>query len=121
MEKMAFEIVPFSTELIPQAAALLAVRHASDRRALPALPITGEAPEAARAALEAAWSRPGASGAAAVSGGQMLGYVIGDLAVDTLRGRTAWVRQAGQALAAGQDHELLRDLYAAAALRWVAQ
>ena len=59
---MPFEIIPFHTGLLAEAAALLARRHAVDRHALPALPVTGESPAAASAALEAAWSRPGASG-----------------------------------------------------------
>ena len=118
---MPFEIIPFHTGLLAEAAALLARRHAVDRLALPALPVTGESPAAASAALEAAWSRPGASGAAALHDGQLRGYVFGDRAIDTLRGRTAWVRPAGQALAPGQDPELLRDLYAVAGAGWVAQ
>ncbi len=118
---MPIEIVPFHAGHLPEAAALLARRHAIDRHALPALPASGEAPEAARAALEAAWARPQAGGAAALKDGALVGYVLGDLAVDTQRGRTAWVRQAGQALAPGQGPELLGDLYAAAAERWMAQ
>ncbi len=116
---MTIEIVPFEAALIPQGAALLAVRHANDRLAASGLPVGGEAVEAARAALTAAWARPMASGAAVVANGQLVGYLVGDLAIDTQRGRTAWVRQAGQALAAGQEHALLRDLYAMAATRWV--
>jgi ribosomal protein S18 acetylase RimI-like enzyme len=118
---MPFEIVPFHAGLLTEAAGLLARRHALDRHALPALPASGEAPEGAQAALEAAWARPLASGAAALRDGRLVGYVLGDLAIDTQRGRTAWVRQAGQALEPGQDPELVRDLYAAAAVRWVAQ
>jgi ribosomal protein S18 acetylase RimI-like enzyme len=114
------KLVDFTPDRLPQAAALLAARHARDRHALPDLPARFEAADAAQVAVAAAWQRPHASGAAAVEGDQLLGYLIGDLVIDTVRGRSAWVRPAGLALAVDQEAELARDLYAAAAPRWLA-
>lgn len=114
------QIVAFSAAHLPGAGALLAARHKRDRQALPALPERFEQAEAAQAAVAAALERPHASGVAAVNGDRLLGYLIGELTFDTLRGRSAWVMPAGLALAEGQDAELARDLYAAAAPRWLA-
>jgi ribosomal protein S18 acetylase RimI-like enzyme len=58
---------------------------------------------------------------AATHGSRLAGYLIGDAATEPVRGRCAWVRLAGHALADGVDAELYRDLYAALAPRWVAQ
>jgi ribosomal protein S18 acetylase RimI-like enzyme len=116
---MKFEIVPFDAGLIPQAAVLLAERHRRDRAVLPELPPRFEDPAAARAAIEATWRRTHGDGVAALHGGQLLGYLIGDMALDPVWGRSAWVRLAGCALAAGQSAELVRDLYAVLGARWV--
>ena len=56
----------------------------------------------ARAAVEADWRRERARGAAALDGSGMRGYLIGDMVVDALWGRSAWVRFAGCALAPDQ-------------------
>jgi hypothetical protein len=56
---------------------------------------------------------------AAVDGSRLLGYLIGDLDINTMWGRSAWVRPAGYAVAEGQSVELLRDLYAVLGDRWV--
>jgi GNAT superfamily N-acetyltransferase len=49
----------------------------------------------------------------------MRGYLIGDPVLDNLWGRSGWVRFGGCALAADQDPELVRDLYAVVGARWV--
>ena len=53
---MPFQLLPFSDSLLPAAAVLLAERNA--RLEAPA----ASTPEAARAAVEEAWQREGASG-----------------------------------------------------------
>jgi ribosomal protein S18 acetylase RimI-like enzyme len=116
-----FDLVPFSDRHLDEAAALLAQRHRRDRAACPLLPARFEEPAAARAAVEAIWRRPGARGVAALDGGLLAGYLIGDAVAEPVRGRCAWVRLAGHALAEGVDAELYRDLYARLATGWVAQ
>lgn len=117
---MPIDIVPFHADLIPEAGALLAQRHRRDRAVLPELPARFEDPATARAAVEATWQRPMTGGVAALSKGRLLGYLIGEIVIDHLRGRSAWVRLPGCAFAPGQSAELVRDLYAVLGRRWVA-
>jgi hypothetical protein len=118
---VADEIIAFdaTTAMLPDAAALLAQRHREQRASRPELPARWEDPEAARSLIETLCGREWAAGVAAISDGRMRGYLIGEMVLDELWGRSAWVRFAGSALASGQDPELVRDLYAALADRWV--
>ena len=102
------EIVPFADEHLDAAAELLAARHARHREAEPLLPEL----EDPRAAIEREWQEKGASGVFAGSG-----YVIA-VPIRIFDGPT-WMRVgiAGHAIAG--DPETVRDLYAAAAGRWV--
>jgi GNAT superfamily N-acetyltransferase len=101
------EIVPFADKHVADAAALLAARHARHREAEPLLPEL----EDPVAAIETEWQTDGASGVFSRHG-----YVIA--APTTVRDIT-WMRVgiAGQAIEG--DCEVMRDLYAAAAQRWV--
>jgi GNAT superfamily N-acetyltransferase len=118
---MSLQFVPFHDDLLHNAATLLAARHRRDRAFLHELPARFEEPANARKALEAAWRRPGASGAAALDGGRLIGYAIGDPVTHSFRGRATWVRHAGHAIEPAAGAELYRDLYAAAAPPWVAR
>jgi ribosomal protein S18 acetylase RimI-like enzyme len=118
---MRFDFATFSDRYLDEAAGLLAQRHRRDRIARPLLPARFEEPAVARAAVEAAWRRPGARGVVALDEGWLAGYLISDAATEPVRGRCAWVRLAGHALAEGIDTELYRDLYAALAAGWVAE
>lgn len=91
-----------------------------DRARCPALPARFEEPVQARKAVEAAWRRPWASGIAAFDGDQLVAYLFADAAFDQLMGRTAWVQLAGHAHSERVDVDVYRDLYAAAAPRWLA-
>ena len=105
----ALEIVPFADAHLDAAAALLAARHDSHREAEPLLP--GDVDF--RAELEREWRPEGASGAS----------FAGDALPDRERRASppaiSWMRVgvAGQAIEG--DPEPMRDLYAAAAQRWV--
>jgi GNAT superfamily N-acetyltransferase len=101
------EIVPFSDAHLDDAAALLAARHARHREAEPLLPAEVDF----RAEVEQEWHKENASGVFAGDG-----YLIG--APSELAG-IWWLRVelAGQAIES--DRERMRDLYAAAAQRWV--
>jgi GNAT superfamily N-acetyltransferase len=101
------EIVPFADKHVADAAALLAARHALHRKAEPLLPELRDP----LAAVEAEWREEGASGVFSPQG-----YLIASpLTVSNV----TWMRAniAGQALEG--DRESMRDLYAAAAERWV--
>lgn len=116
---MSAHIVAFSTELLPQAALLLAQRHQRDRIALPALPNRFTEPAVAATAIEAALQRKHAGGFAALVDDKVVAYLIGDLEIDPVRGRSAWVRTPGCAYDPAVGVEIVRDLYAALGARWV--
>jgi hypothetical protein len=108
------EIRPFSDGHLDDAARLLAARHERHRQAEPLLPEVTDF----RAEIEREWREDGASGVAALSGDQLVGYLVASprrfgSATDT------WmvVGIAGHAVA--RNAELVRDLYAAAASAWV--
>jgi ribosomal protein S18 acetylase RimI-like enzyme len=110
------ELVPFSDEHLDDAAHLLAARHARQRQAEPLLPERFEDPASAREELERAWRADGASGAAALRDGHVTGYLIAAPRDDDVWGENVWVEAAGHAV---EEVEDVRDLYAAAATRWV--
>jgi ribosomal protein S18 acetylase RimI-like enzyme len=110
------EIRPFSEEFVPHAGELLAERHREHRRAEPLLPAQYEKPVAAAEEVEALAAAAGASGAVALRGSRVVGYVLGVPRADAVWGENVWVDFAGHA---AEDAEDLRDLYAAAATVWV--
>ncbi len=110
------EVVPFSDEHLDDAGRLLAARHARQREAEPALPERYENPVAASAEVEQAWHAESATGAAAIRDGRVVGYLIGAPLDAKIWGQNVWVGLAGHAV---EEPEDLRDLYAAAAERWV--
>jgi GNAT superfamily N-acetyltransferase len=110
------ELEAFSDAHLEDAAALLAARHARDRKAERLLPKRYEAPAESRALLEEAWSADGGSGSAALRDGRLSGYLIGAPRDTEVWGENVWIEHAGQAA----DHpEDARDLYGHAAARWV--
>lgn len=117
---MNMTINPFTDEHLSAAATLLSARHRRNRRVLPQLPARFEDPAVAQASLQHAWQKPWTSGTVALYGDELVGYLIGSATFDQHMGRTAWIRQAGYALAADVDIEVIRDLYAAAGPRWLA-
>jgi GNAT superfamily N-acetyltransferase len=111
------ELRPFADEHLEAAGKLLAARHRRHRTTEPLLPAQYEDADAARAEVEAAWRREDASGAVALHGGRLVGYLVG--APDDEEhwgGPNAWVAAAGHAV---EEAEVARDLYALAAERWV--
>jgi GNAT superfamily N-acetyltransferase len=111
------EIHAFSETFLDDAAHLLAGRHARHRQAEPLLPPRYEDPAAARAEIEALLGRDGVDGVAATRDGDVAGYLVG-IRKDESWGPNVWVEPAGHAVERAED---VRDLYAAAAARWVDQ
>ena len=109
-------IVPFGPEHLDGAARLLAERHRAHRLVEPGLDPRYEDPAAARCEVDEILGSQGASGAAAVSGDHLVGFLIGR-PHDASWGANVWVDPAGHAAV---QPELVRDLYAVAAERWVA-
>jgi GNAT superfamily N-acetyltransferase len=103
-------IRPFADADVDAAAELLSRRHERQLAAEPLLPRDVDF----RAQIVREWSREGASGAIAADG-----YLIGAPASNTnTGGRRILVDLAGHA---AEERELARDLYTAAAERWVAE
>jgi ribosomal protein S18 acetylase RimI-like enzyme len=107
----ALELLPFADEHVEPAAALLAERHARHRAAEPLLPDVTDF----RAQVERDWGAEGASGAVALAGDEVVGYLVGSKLDDGI-GPTVRIAIAGFAV---REPEVARDLYAAAAPRWV--
>ena len=112
------EVREFADEHLEDAGRLLAGRHRAHRGREPLLPAAYEDPASAQAAIEAAWRMDGALGAVALRAGRAVGYLLAAPDDDEAWGANVWVEFAGQAVA---EAELVRDLYAALALRCVEQ
>jgi GNAT superfamily N-acetyltransferase len=105
---MPVEIVTLENELVGDAAALLAERHAAHRDSEPLLPAHVDF----AAQVDAALGSSDRTAVAALRDGRLAGYLIGAPAGD---GRV----EVGIAGHAAAEPELARDLYAAAAQAWV--
>jgi ribosomal protein S18 acetylase RimI-like enzyme len=110
------EIRPFADDDLDDAARLLAARHTRHRAAEPLLSPRFEEPADAARELEAAWESEGASGAVACRSGRMVGYLIGAARATPVWGANTWIEAPGHAV---EGAETIRDLYGAAARRWV--
>ena len=110
------ELLPFDASHVPDAGRLLAARHRAHRQAEPLLPARYEDPAACEAEVSAVLALDHASGAVAVRDGRVVGYLLGAPKSDDTWGPNLWVESAGLAAEEAED---LRDLYAAAATRWV--
>jgi GNAT superfamily N-acetyltransferase len=110
-------IRPFETADLPAASRLLAERHAHHRLKHPLLPADYEDPKLALVEVTAAWETEGTSGSVLVEGDEITGYLLGAPKPSPVWGPNVWVERAGQAV---REPETIRDLYGAAATKWVA-
>lgn len=108
-------IIPFTTEHLPAAGALLAQRHRIQREHQPLLPARFESAQTAQALIESLWATKGARGYALVADEALHGFLISRPLTAPIWGRTAQIPFAGHALAPNVDLEWYRDLYAALA------
>ncbi len=107
---------PFGAGDIPAAGALLAARHRTHRLSCGLLSPRYEHEAAATAQVAAAFALPGASGAVAMQGENIAGFLLGAPKASPVWGPNVWVDAAGQAVA---EPELVRDMYGLASARWV--
>jgi ribosomal protein S18 acetylase RimI-like enzyme len=117
----SLRLAPFDESCVEAAAVLLAARHQRARQHEPALPGCFTDPARAQLAVLAAVREPASSGVAALRDGQLVGFLIGVPELTEIWGRSVWVRYGWHALAADEDAEVYRDLYAAAAPQWLAR
>ncbi|HKE69787.1 MAG TPA: hypothetical protein VKB55_11060, partial [Nocardioidaceae bacterium] len=102
-------IRPFEPQDVVPAGRLLAARHAAHRRSQPLLSPRYEDPVAAEAEIATALQWDDASGAVAVDGDRLTGFLVGAPKQSPVWGPNVWVESAGQAV---EDPETMRDLYA---------
>ncbi|MDX1934534.1 MAG: GNAT family N-acetyltransferase [Capsulimonadales bacterium] len=107
-------IRPFDALMLPEAGRLLAERQRRVRRIHSRFPDTFDSEAEATQLVTALHARPGRTGAAAFDGGRMIAFLLAERVTDMLWGRALWMRLPGMAVA-GEDGEVLRDLYAAVA------
>jgi GNAT superfamily N-acetyltransferase len=115
---MKTEILPFISEMIPDAGELLARRHACNRERLPLLPERFEQVEATTKAVEALWQEQHKSGYAAFRDGLMIAYLIGQTTTHPW-GRSGYVYLPGYAVAEDENAAILQDLYSLLGDDWV--
>jgi ribosomal protein S18 acetylase RimI-like enzyme len=111
------DLRPFSSEFLADAGRLLAQRHARQRAVEPLLSPRFEDPAVAEQEVAEVWKSDDASGAVALAGARVVGYVLGAPKASDTWGPNIWVEAAG--LAVEGEPETLRDLYGLAAARWV--
>jgi GNAT superfamily N-acetyltransferase len=112
------EIRPFEASDLADAGRLLADRHRRHRLAQPLLSPTYERAAAAEAEVAELLKSDSASGSVALLDGEVVGFLLGAPKTSEVWGPNVWVEAAGQA---ATEAEMMRDLYAAAAARWVAE
>jgi GNAT superfamily N-acetyltransferase len=115
---MKTKILPFSGDMIPEAARLLATRHLRNRTKLPLLPQRFEDEQAACESIEALYNKRLHLGYAAFRHGRMVAYLIGEYTTQPW-GRCGYVYLPGYALAEDEDPSILQDLYALLGDDWV--
>lgn len=71
--------------------------------------------------LEALFQNSTPIGMGAFEKNELVGYMIGQIKADTLRGRHVWVPYEGMAVRADQSPELVRSLYAKVSIVWLKQ
>lgn len=117
MALMRAQLRQFTAADLDEAGRLLSARHRRHREHQPLLARRFEDAEAATAQVAAIWRSDGASGSVAITGGRVVGYLLGSVKPSPVWGPNVWVEAAGQAVHG--DAEVMRDLYGAAAARWV--
>lgn len=106
-------IALFASEHVAEAADLLVARHAEHRRAIPLLGPLDHV--GAVAAIETLLGTEGTTGAVAIEGSQVVGYLLGTPKTGDAWGANTWIEPAG---CAGRR---LQELWAFAAAPWVAE
>jgi GNAT superfamily N-acetyltransferase len=116
---LGLQVLALAEEHLGDVARLLADRHHRHCQAQPRLSARFTDPDVTQPEVSAAAGVPEASGAVATRGGRLVGYLLGAPKPNPVWGPNVWVESVGQALAADETAETMRDLYAAAATRWV--
>lgn len=114
---MNVELVPFTQDLLPSAAALLSARHRRNRGHFPELPERFEDEAVATRAVETVFSKKTSFGFAALRGSELVAYLIGETA-SQMWGRCGYVYLPGYGLADDGNTSVMQDLYAMVGEEW---
>ena len=93
------ELRPFTADDLPAAGTLLSRRHARQREVVPYLSPRYEDPAVAEDEVRKVWDADGASGAVALAGADVVGYLLGAPKPSRTWGPNLWVEAAGHAVA----------------------
>lgn len=115
---MKTEYLPFTPDMIPAAAELLAARHRRNRKILPMLPERFEWLDVASGGLRELFGKGFTGGYMAIRNTKIVAFLLGASTVQSW-GRCGWVYLPGSALAEGESVETLQDLYALLGDDWV--
>jgi GNAT superfamily N-acetyltransferase len=115
---MRSEYKEFTEGMIPEAGALLARRHKSNRKEQPLLPARFQDPMIATQAVKTLWESRFKTGYAAFCEDRMTAYLLGELTVQPW-GRCGYVYLPGYALAEDESPNTIQDLYALLGDDWV--
>jgi len=115
---MNTEIMPFTSEMIPEAARLLSERHKRNRRHLTLLPERFEDPRITTKTIESLWKEKLKGGYAAYCNGKMVAYLLGETTTDPW-GRAGYIYLPGYGLSEGESPRLIQDLYTVLGDDWV--
>lgn len=111
-------ITSFGPDHLPAAARLLAARNQRDRVAEPLLPARFSEVETCHSLVERALAG-GATGAVAIDGDRVLGYLLSASGEDEDRGRHTWSDPEHHARAEDATPDVTRHLYAHLAPGWI--
>lgn len=115
---MKMEYLPFTNEMIPEAAELLAKRHTRQRQELPLLPGRFEDPQVTAIAMNELWENKQKGGYAAFCNGRLTAYLIGETSTNPW-GRSGYVYLPGYALKEDESPAVLQNLYTMLGEGWV--
>ena len=124
---MSVQIAPFTTDLLEEAASLLAARHQRDREWSPALSPAYEEATAALPLLQELFAEDGASGVVTLDDGRVSGYLLATPVLGLpnraftgfMHPRSVDIQQHGHATVPGGEAALFPRLYAAMAQQWL--
>ena len=97
------EIRAFAEDHLDAAGSLLAARHRAHRAVEPLLSERFEDPGAARAEVASLWGEKDASGAVAVRGGRVVGFLLGTRRDDQAWGANVWIESGGHAVEEAEE------------------
>lgn len=115
------EFKPISIDDIPAMTELLIHRQNFEGEVIPLLKNSCLNAEYIIDILEKLFVNNNVMGIGAFSNNELVGYIIGERKIDTVRGRHIWVPYEGIAIRMDQSSELIRNLYAKVSVAWLEQ